>query len=216
MHEELGRTATALIVPGLGDSGPGHWQTIWEQERHDCERVVLGCWDDPNRNVWISRIDQAVSRADGPVVLVAHSLGCHAVLWWARLLGQEVPGNVVGALLVAPPDVDRSSADPRIGRFGPTPRSVLPFPAIVVASNDDPFGAPERAEELAASLAADFVLVEGEGHINASAGLGAWSEGQELLDHLLDASTRRQRLATAALPHSASRDDHIRGLRDSI
>jgi len=164
------------------------------------------------RNVWISRIDHAVARADGPVVLVAHGLGCHAVLWWARLLGQEVPGNVVGALLVAPPDVDRVSADPRVGRFAPTPRTVLPFPAILVASSDDPFATPDRAEELGASLAAEYVLLEGEGHINAASGLGPWSEGQELLDHLLDASTRRQRPAAAALPHSAPRGTIVRGL----
>jgi len=212
MHEDLGRAATALIIPGMGDSGPGHWQTVWERERHDCERVVLGCWDDPNRNVWISRIDLAVSRADGPVVLVAHSLGCHAVLWWARLLGQEVPGNVVGALLVAPPDVDRSTIDPRVGRFGPTPRGVLPFPAILIASSDDPYTAPDRAEDLAASLGAEFVLVEGEGHLNAASGLGTWSEGQELLDHLLDASTRRQPRSVAALAHGASRSDVFRRL----
>ena len=63
---ELGLSPLCLIVPGLGDSGPGHWQTIWERERHDCLRVQLGVWDDPNRNVWISRIDQAVGAAQGP------------------------------------------------------------------------------------------------------------------------------------------------------
>lgn len=210
MHEQLGRAATALIVPGLGDSGPGHWQTIWERERHDCERVLLGCWDDPIRNVWISRIDHAVARAESPVVLVAHSLGCHAVLWWARLLGSEVPGNVVGALLVAPPDVDRRSADPRIARFSPTPHAVLPFPATVVASSDDPYCPPARAEELAASWGAEFVLLEGEGHINAASGLGAWSEGQELLDGLLDASTRRPPPAISALQRQIGRGGALR------
>ena len=69
-----------LLVPGLGNSGPGHWQTIWQQQRPDCVRVELGLWEQPIRNVWISRLDQAVSAANGPVVLVAHSLGCHAVL----------------------------------------------------------------------------------------------------------------------------------------
>jgi predicted alpha/beta hydrolase family esterase len=123
-----------------------------------------------------------------------------------------MPGNVVGALLVAPPDVDRSTVDPRVGRFGPTPRTVLPFPAILVASSDDPHSAPDRAEDLAASLGAEFVLVEGEGHLNAASGLGTWSEGQELLDRLLDTSTRRQQPALAALPHAASRERIVRRL----
>jgi len=188
---ELGLSPLCLIVPGLHDSGPGHWQTIWERERHDCLRVQLGMWSDPVRNVWISRIDQAVGAAQGPVVLVAHSLGCQAVLWWASLLGQNAPSNVVGALLVAPPDVDRLGADPRIERFAPVPKSVLPFPTTVVASNDDPWSAPDRAQELACALGAHFVLLDGAGHINAESSLGAWQEGQELLERILDVRPRK-------------------------
>lgn len=187
---ELGLSPLCLIVPGLHDSGPGHWQTIWERERHDCLRVQLGMWDDPVRNVWISRIDQAVGAAQGPVVLVAHSLGCQAVLWWASLLGENAPSNVVGALLVAPPDVDRLGADPRIERFAPVPKSVLPFPTTIVASNDDPWCAADRAHELACALGAHFVLLDGAGHINADSGLGAWREGQELLERILDVRPR--------------------------
>lgn len=191
---ELGLSPLCLIVPGLHDSGPGHWQTIWERERHDCLRVQLGMWGDPVRNVWISRIDQAVGAAQGPVVLVAHSLGCQAVLWWASLLGENAPSNVVGALLVAPPDVDRLGADPRIERFAPAPKAVLPFPTTVVASNDDPWCEADRAHELACALGAHFVLLDGAGHINADSGLGAWQEGQELLERVLDV---RPRSATA-------------------
>jgi len=187
---ELGLSPLCLIVPGLHDSGPGHWQTIWERERHDCLRVQLGMWGDPVRNVWISRIDQAVAAAQGPVVLVAHSLGCHAVLWWASLLGEEVRSNVVGALLVAPPDVDRLGADPRIERFAPAPKAILPFPTTVVASNDDPWCAADRANELACSWGAHFVLLDQARHINAESSLGAWREGQQLLERLLDVRPR--------------------------
>ena len=187
---ELGLSPLCLLVPGLHDSGPGHWQTIWERERHDCLRVQLGMWEDPVPNVWISRIDQAVGAAQGPVVLVAHSLGCHAVLWWVSLLGENAPSNVVGALLVAPPDVDRLGADPRIERFAPTPKSVLPFPTTIVASNDDPWCQADRADELACALGAHFVLLDGAGHINADSGLGAWREGQDLLERLLDVRPR--------------------------
>jgi predicted alpha/beta hydrolase family esterase len=187
---ELGLSPLCLIVPGLHDSGPGHWQTIWERERHDCVRVQLGMWSDPVRNVWISRIDQAVGAAQGPVVLVAHSLGCHAVLWWASLLGENAPSNVVGALLVAPPDVDRLGADRRVERFAPAPKSILPFPTTVVASSDDPWSAAERSEELAAAWGADFVLLDQAGHINAESGFGSWREGQDLLERLLDVRPR--------------------------
>jgi len=206
---ELGLSPLCLIVPGLHDSGPGHWQTIWERERHDCLRVQLGMWSDPVRNVWISRIDQAVGAAQGPVVLVAHSLGCHAVLWWASLLGEDARGNVVGALLVAPPDVDRLDADPRIERFAPTPKSILPFPTTVVASSNDPWCAAERAEELAAGWGAHFVLLDQAGHINADAGLGAWREGQELLERVLDVRPRTPAALTPR-PRAASAATYLR------
>lgn len=182
---ELSLSPLCLMVPGLGNSGAGHWQTIWEQQRHDCLRVALGMWDDPVRNVWISRIDQAVGAVQGPVVLVAHSLGCHAVLWWSRLLGTGVPRNVIGALLVAPPDVDRPGAEERLRRFAPSPRTHLPFPTIVVASSHDRYASTAQSAELAAGVGAEFLLLEGEGHINAASALGDWPEGQELLGRLL-------------------------------
>jgi uncharacterized protein len=187
---ELNLSPLCLLVPGLNDSGPGHWQTIWERERHDCLRVQLGMWSDPVRNVWMGRIDQAVAAAQGPVVLVAHSLGCQAVLWWASLLGEGAAGNVVGALLVAPPDVERVGTDPRVQRFAPTPHGVLPFPTIIAASNNDPWCEAERAREMATGLAAEFVLFDQAGHLNADSDLGTWRDGQDLLERLLDRRPR--------------------------
>jgi predicted alpha/beta hydrolase family esterase len=194
-----------LLVPGLNNSGAGHWQTEWERERHDCLRVQLGLWDDPIRNVWMSRIDQAVAAAQGPVVLVAHSLGCQAVLWWASLLGEGVCANVVGALLVAPPDVERPDADPRLLRFAPTPRGLMPFPTIVAASSNDPWCTLDHAEEIAAGLAADFVRFDDAGHLNAESGLGAWREGQELLERLLDRAQPTAGTATSYPVAAATR-----------
>jgi predicted alpha/beta hydrolase family esterase len=208
-EEDLRRSPTCLTVPGLGNSGPGHWQTIWEQERADCTRVELGCWDAPVRNVWIGRIDEAVRSAGGPVVLVAHSLGCIAIAWWAGLLGEDVTSRVAGALLVAPPDVDRSDRPAAIAGFAPTPLAPLPFPSIVVASTDDPYCRRARAEEMASAWLADLVLFEDVGHINTDSGLGRWSEGQILLDRLMEGDVRRRAIPRApvlemALPKHAT------------
>lgn len=170
-----------LTIPGLWNSGPEHWQTVWERERPDCRRVELGCWDDPIRNVWMSRVDQAVHEAQGDVVLVAHSLGCHAVAWWARLLGPSGMSRIRGALLVAPPDVDLAGADARLARFGPTPTVALPFPALVVASRDDHYATIERSRAMADAWGAFLVDVGELGHINAASALGEWSQGQQLL-----------------------------------
>src|SRR3546814_17016450 len=38
-----------LTVPGLNNSGPGHWQPIWETTRNDCERVDLGMRSEERR-----------------------------------------------------------------------------------------------------------------------------------------------------------------------
>ena len=86
-----------LTVPGLHGSEADHWQRRWERERTDCRGVELGSWDDPVRNTWIGRIDEAVSASACPVVLVAHSLGCQAVAWWANLMGATGASTVLGA-----------------------------------------------------------------------------------------------------------------------
>jgi len=196
-----------LTIPGLWNSGPDHWQTAWERERPDCHRVELGCWDDPIRNVWISRIDQAVHDARGDVVLVAHSLGCHAVAWWARLLGPSGISRVKGALLVAPPDADRADVDPRIARFSPTPAVILPFPTLLVASRGDAYASIDRARTMAELWGAFLVDVGDLGHINAASGLGNWPQGQELLSILAgDARSDCTRVVLAERVAALTRD----------
>ena len=188
-----------LTVPGLGGSGPSHWQTLWEQSRPDTSRVELGMWNTPHRNSWVTKLDQAIRQAQAPVVLVAHSLGCLAVAWWAELSGQPFGWPVVGALLVAPADVDRPGARAELAGFRPTPSKPLPFPSIVVASSDDPWVAPERAAELARGWGSLFVDAGPQGHLNAASGIGWWEDGQILLDRVLDAaSDRTGRVRTAA------------------
>jgi predicted alpha/beta hydrolase family esterase len=180
-----------LTVPGLGGSGPSHWQTLWEQSRPDTHRVELGMWDTPHRNTWVTKLDQAIRQAQAPVVLAAHSLGCLAVAWWAELSGQPFGWPVAGALLVAPADVDREDVRPELAAFYPTPSKPLPFPSIVVASSDDPWVAPEKARALAGGWGSFFVDAGPQGHLNAASGIGWWEEGQTLLDKVLDAASDR-------------------------
>lgn len=182
---------TILTVPGLGGSGPSHWQTLWEQARPDTVRVELGMWNTPHRNAWVTKLDQAIRSAQAPVVLAAHSLGCLAVAWWAELTRQPYGWPVAGALLVAPADVDRPGAQSELATFGPTPLTPLPFPSIVVASSDDPWIAIERAHSLAVGWGSHFVDAGPQGHLNAASGVGWWSEGQELLDRVIGAAADR-------------------------
>ncbi len=184
-----------LTVPGLNNSGPTHWQSIWERETPWISRVDLGLWERPQRNVWVTRLSQTIRSSRAPVVLCAHSLGCLAVAWWAALEGQGYGHPVAGALLVAPPDCERAMVDRHIASFGPIPRVILPFPAILVASQDDPYASTERSIRMAELWGAAFVDVGEQGHINAQSNLGDWSEGRTLLNHLIDGglSVRRAR-----------------------
>jgi len=183
---------TILTVPGLGGSGPSHWQTLWESARPDTVRVELGMWHTPHRNAWVTKLDQAIRQAKAPVILAAHSLGCLAVAWWAEMTRQPYGWPVAGALLVAPADVDRPEARAELATFGPTPTAPLPFPSIVVASRDDPWIAIERAHSLAVGWGSHFVDAGEQGHLNAASGIGWWKEGQELLDRVIGASVDRE------------------------
>lgn len=174
---------TVLIVPGLGGSGPLHWQSRWEASDPRCVRVAQRSWDEPLLADWEATLERAVLAASGPVVLVAHSLGAVLVAHWAE--GGSV-ARVAGALLVAPPDVESPEHVPEaIRHFAPIPRTPLPFVSIVVASRDDPYARFECARGLAAAWGSRLVDVGECGHINADSNLGLWPEGHALLAELL-------------------------------
>jgi len=185
--ERSSTAARFLIVPGLGNSGPEHWQTVWEARLPACTRVAQRDWDRPERELWLQAFRQAVEAAGAPVVAVAHSLGCalvaHAAARWPSLVARSVSA----ALLVAPADVDSPAHTPPETRgFAPIPLARLPFPAAVVASRTDPYMASARARVLAAAWGADFVDAGAVGHINAASALGDWPAGRRVLDALLD------------------------------
>ena len=100
--------ASVLILPGLGNSGPDHWQTHWQTE-HGYQRVEQADWDQPKLSDWLSTLQRTVHAQSSGVVLVAHSLACPLVAHGARRPGWS---RVVGALLVAPADVDSEAHTP--------------------------------------------------------------------------------------------------------
>ena len=189
-----------LTVPGLMNSGPGHWQSIWEAELPNCHRAELGGWSSPHRNSWVSNLNDAIARIDGPVILAAHSLGCHAVAWWAALECSQWNEKIAGALLVAPPEVDTATQDSRLLGFAPAPKALLPFPSIVVASRDDPYIRFERARLLAQFWGSQFADAGQVGHINAESGLSDWQFGQFLLTRFLPRSGQEERVTAVGSP----------------
>jgi predicted alpha/beta hydrolase family esterase len=172
---------SVLILPGLGSSGPTHWQTLWEQQ-HNFTRVEQEDWDHPSKSAWVKKLEAALDELPDPAIVVAHSLGCAVVAHAAKRAHKQI----AGALLVAPADVEDEERTPEATRsFSPLPNKPLGFPATVVASRDDPYIAFERAAHFADVWDARFVDAGAVGHINADSGLGDWPDGYRLLQDLL-------------------------------
>ena len=177
--------ATVLVLPGWQNSGPRHWQTLWEHQNPIFLRVQQRDWEYPHREWWLERITAEVKQSPPPIVFAAHSLGCIALAHWCKVAPNEA-AKIKGALLVAPADVDSKDAPKPLKDFSPIPHDLLPFPSIVVASRNDPYVTMARAREFARVWGSRFVDIGAVGHINGESGLGDWPEGKRLLRHLIE------------------------------
>jgi predicted alpha/beta hydrolase family esterase len=168
-----------LILSGLWNSGPGHWQTLWQQANPAWVRAPHRDWNGPQRDEWAAELDAAIAGCGGRPLLVAHSLGCMLVAQWAR---SGAALKVAGAFLVAPSDTEAPSFPIDPNGFKPVPLDALPFPSMLVASSDDPYLTIERARTFASAWGSRLVEIGPAGHVNGDSGHGPWPEGAALLD----------------------------------
>ena len=196
-------TPRVLLLPGWHNSGPTHWQSLWAKQ-HGYARVAQHDWERPLRGDWMAQLEIAVLAATEPsansdaparVVLVAHSLGCHLVAAWAA--HSPHAHRVHAALLVAPPDLSQPALQHVLHSWRPPVRATLPFPSVVLASQDDPYGALSHAQALSRDWGARCVDMCRGGHLNADSSLGDWPEGHAWLESLISSvqTTPSQRLA---------------------
>jgi predicted alpha/beta hydrolase family esterase len=171
-----------LILPGWQGSGPEHWQMRWVTA-HGYTVVEQSDWMRPLRGDWLTRLDEVVGDSPVPVVLAAHSLGCIQVAAWARV--SRHVGKVQGALLVAPGDVEQPQLMSVLRSWTPIERQRLPFKAVLVGSENDPYCSLARAQGLAQDWGAQWVNLGACGHINAESGLGDWPAGHALLQTMM-------------------------------
>ena len=176
-----------LLLPGLYDSGPDHWQSHWERVLPSAVRLVQRDWETPAREDWVAALEHMVAEQGSDSVLVGHSTACALIAFWAA----QTSRTVRGALIVAPSDTEAPSYPKGPTGWTPMPRNRLPFPSIVVASTDDEYATIERARSFADSWGSTFVDIGDAGHINSASGLGDWPRGRELLAELVGATATR-------------------------
>lgn len=167
-----------LMLAGLWNSGPQHWQSHWERKHPEFKRVPHRDWNNPQCREWVAELDAQIADCQGAPILVAHSLGCTLVAQWAN---SGSPLRVAGALLVAPSDPEAPAYPAEACGFAPVPMQKLPFPSIVVSSTNDQHVTRERARAFAQAWGSRLVEIGDAGHINGDSGYGEWPEGEKML-----------------------------------
>ncbi|MFO1388646.1 RBBP9/YdeN family alpha/beta hydrolase [Cellvibrio sp.] len=173
-----------LFLAGYGNSTGDHWQAKWFNAFPSSIWVEQN-WESPNRNEWVSALDIALGKTSNPVVIISHSLGGLAFVEWANQYPEQLQQKIRGAFLVAVPDADADSFPAAISGFSSTPAQKIAIPAIMVMSSDDPYCTLERSRYFAKAWGSELINIGAKGHINTSAGLGDWPEGEQHLHQFL-------------------------------
>jgi uncharacterized protein len=173
---DLLRRFDYLILPCRDNASPDHWQSHWQNALPHMTRVEQDEWVSPTFAAWAARLDEDVARASRPIVLVAHSLGTSLIMHWAP---NADTSRIAGAFMVAPSDRGPPDIwpDAKASGFAPMVLAPLPFPAMVLASRNDPYVAFDRAQVFADAWGATLVDMQQSGHMGNAAALGVWPEG---------------------------------------
>jgi predicted alpha/beta hydrolase family esterase len=177
-----------VIVPGLREHVPGHWQTLLAKRLPRVRSVPPMGRTQLDRERRVAALDAELAGIDVPVVLVAHSGGVITVAHWASHCRRPIQG----ALLAAPADMERAmpAGYPSVQELAdngwlPVPRRRLPFPSIVGASINDPLGRFDRVAQLADDWGSTLVNIGAVGHLNPASGHGEWAQADALIRELV-------------------------------
>ncbi|MBO0344931.1 alpha/beta hydrolase [Roseibium sp. CAU 1637] len=176
--------ADILLIPGYGDTPKDHWMRRWQGKMATAQVVEQKSWFKPVLKLWQDTLLAKVEQTERPVVLVGHSLGCHLIahasLHWPK-------DKVVGAYLVCPPNLERTTNHPAfdVSSFLPIPHHPIKARTHVVASQNDPYGDFKLSEEFARKWGATFQDAGQAGHVNMESGHGPWPEGLLSFAHFM-------------------------------
>ncbi|MDH4563795.1 alpha/beta hydrolase [Pseudomonas sp. BN411] len=187
MNDNDKNSTTILIVPGLRDHVPEHWQTLLAEQLPKVRSVPPLEQDKLSLPARVEAIQRELEQIDGPVILVAHSAGALMVVHWAARYSRPIKG----ALLATPPDLDAtwpenypSPASLHANGWTPLPREPLPFPTLVCASDDDHLASLEAVRRMASDWESSLVELGEVGHLNPASGYGEWPYAHELIQML--------------------------------
>lgn len=190
-----------LIVPGRGNSGPGHWQSRW-QTRLNCPRVEQRDWEHPDLVGWTQAVVRKLDELERPSILVAHSFGCFAAVAAAA----RRPEKISGLFLVA-------MANPvRFPDCTVFPDKRISQPAILITSRTDPWLSETTAIAWARLWGCRQIDAGPAGHINRESGHGDWDWGWSKLSDLIE----RAGVVDPADPDFSENQENISSLSDSI
>jgi len=179
-----GDPVRVLVVPGLHDSGQGHWQTWLEGHFRRATRVRQDDWASADLDRWADRIDVTVARHPGARwVAAAHSFGCLALARYLALGGNAIDA----ALMVAPADPEKFAAGPFL------PQAKLPIPAALLASENDPWMRIDSARAWARTWGAHLINLGLVGHINTASGFGPLPQAKTLVELMIHRVERGRR-----------------------
>jgi predicted alpha/beta hydrolase family esterase len=175
---------TIVIVPGLRGHVDDHWQTLLAAKLPNAVVVPSFGRDKRDLSGRVADLQQVISQAGKPVIIVAHSAGVLTTVHWARQ--HDLP--VRGALLATPPDLARPLGPqyPALSELEdsgwlPIPEARLRFPSIVAASTNDELGDFDRVRALAEAWGSQFIDIGPVGHLNPASGFGEWLGAEALL-----------------------------------
>ncbi len=187
--------STVFIFHGIGGNSEENWfpwlKSELEAHKH---RVIVPNFphpDTPALSEWLSHMEKYADSIDDTTIFIGHSLGGVFALRLLETMKESIKATFLVASVTGPGDgLDYA---PLMTSFTAAPfdwktirKNSKEF--YVLHADNDPYITLENAEKLATNLSVDIALIEGGGHLGASAG---YTEFPALRDAILTLSHLR-------------------------